>query len=29
VSYRWGKTANVAEVKFNDVILSIGLAFTW
>ncbi|HVR87011.1 MAG TPA: hypothetical protein VMU54_21990 [Planctomycetota bacterium] len=28
-SYRWGKTENVGQVKFTDIILAIGLAFTW
>jgi len=27
--YRGGKTENVGEVKFNDIILDIGLAFSW
>jgi len=27
--YRGGKTENVGEVKFNDIIMNIGLAFSW
>jgi len=27
--YRWGKTENVGEVHFNDVLFQIGVAFTW
>jgi hypothetical protein len=27
--YRGGKTENVGEVKFNDVIFALGAAFTW
>jgi long-subunit fatty acid transport protein len=29
VMYRGGKTENVGEVKFNDIILNVGLAFSW
>lgn len=27
--YRGGKTENVGEVKFNDIIFALGAAFTW
>lgn len=29
VTYRSGKTENVSSVKFNDLILTVGVAFTW
>ncbi|MBV8881111.1 MAG: hypothetical protein JO332_14190, partial [Planctomycetaceae bacterium] len=29
LSYRWGKTENVGQLKFSDIVFSIGLAFTW
>jgi hypothetical protein len=27
--YRWGKTENFGEVKFSDIFLQAGIAFTW
>ncbi|HLY10936.1 MAG TPA: hypothetical protein VKW04_16670 [Planctomycetota bacterium] len=27
--YRWGKTENVGQVKFGDVVLAIGIDFSW